>query len=200
VQSLTQTVNHTHGTELLLQGERNFNRFGGWLGKNSTYGKKMRLLEDVHVHLLASHACEPTREAIRLDYVPLLSLRMTHPLHNLPKEEAVNKVVDTMDDYSLTQEDFDTIIDLSKFQGPSLLDGVPSAVKAALTKAYKQREGERRVRSADLLPVLSLPGLKKAPKKPARLRLMNFEDAENGDSPKEELDSGMDLFSQTYAC
>jgi len=79
-------------------------------------------------------------------------------------------------------------------QGPSLLDGVPSAVKAALTKAYKQREGERRVRSADLLPVLSLPGLKKAPKKPARLRLMNFEDAENGDSPKEELDSGMDLF------
>ncbi|CAM6042954.1 unnamed protein product [Sphagnum compactum] len=192
--SLMQTVNHTHGTELLLQGERNFNRFGGWLGKNSTYGKKMRLLEDVHVHLLASHACEPTREAIRLDYVPLLSLQMTHPLHNLPKEEAVNKVVDTMDDYSLTQEDFDTIIDLSKFQGPSLLDGVPSAVKAALTKAYKQREGERRVRSADLLPVLSLPGLKKAPKKPARLRLMNFEDAENGDSPKEELDSGMDFF------
>jgi hypothetical protein len=32
------------------------------------------------------------------------------------QEEAVNKVVDTMDDYSLTQEDFDTIIDLSKFQ------------------------------------------------------------------------------------
>lgn len=28
----------------------------------------------------------------------------------------MNKVVDTMDDYSLTQEDFDTIIDLSKFQ------------------------------------------------------------------------------------
>jgi replication factor C subunit 1 len=125
--------------ETFVPGERNFNRFGGWLGKNSTYGKKMRLLEDVHVHLLASHACEPTREAIRLDYVPLLSLRMTHPLHNLPKEEAVNKVVDTMDNYSLTQEDFDTIIDLSKFQGPSLLDGVPSAVKAALTKAYKQR-------------------------------------------------------------
>ncbi len=32
------------------------------------------------------------------------------------QEEAVNKVVDTMDNYSLTQEDFDTIIDLSKFQ------------------------------------------------------------------------------------
>jgi replication factor C subunit 1 len=69
VQSLTQTVNHTHGTELLLQGERNFNRFGGWLGKNSTYGKKMRLLEDVHVHLLASHACEPTRYTVCIQYI-----------------------------------------------------------------------------------------------------------------------------------
>lgn len=39
---------------LLLQGERNFNRFGGWLGKNSTLGKNSRLLEDLHVHLLAS--------------------------------------------------------------------------------------------------------------------------------------------------
>lgn len=39
---------------LLLQGERNFNRFGGWLGKNSTLGKNLRLLEDLHVHLLAS--------------------------------------------------------------------------------------------------------------------------------------------------
>lgn len=40
----------------MLQGERNFNRFGGWLGKNSTMGKNYRLLEDMHVHLLAS--CE----------------------------------------------------------------------------------------------------------------------------------------------
>ena len=40
--------------ESCLQGERNFNRFGGWLGKNSTRGKNLRLLEDLHVHLLAS--------------------------------------------------------------------------------------------------------------------------------------------------
>lgn len=44
-----------------MQGERNFTRFGGWLGKNSTFGKNTRLLEDVHVHLLASRICEPTR-------------------------------------------------------------------------------------------------------------------------------------------
>ena len=39
---------------LYLQGERNFNRFGGWLGKNSTMGKNLRLLDDLHVHILAS--------------------------------------------------------------------------------------------------------------------------------------------------
>lgn len=37
-----------------LQGERNFNRFSGWLGKNSTMGKNYRLLENFHVHVLAS--------------------------------------------------------------------------------------------------------------------------------------------------
>jgi hypothetical protein len=36
------------------QGERNFNRFGGWLGKYSTTNKNRRLLEDVHSHILAS--------------------------------------------------------------------------------------------------------------------------------------------------
>lgn len=39
---------------LYLQGERNFNRFGGCLGKNSTMGKNLRLLDDLHVHILAS--------------------------------------------------------------------------------------------------------------------------------------------------
>jgi replication factor C subunit 1 len=44
-----------HGSrEVLEQGERNFNRFGGWLGKNSTAGKNRRLMEDLHVHVLAS--------------------------------------------------------------------------------------------------------------------------------------------------
>ena len=71
-----------------------------------------------------------------------------------------------------------------------MLDGVPAAVKTALTKAYKQREGDRRIRSADLLPVLTLPGFKKAPKRPARLNFMAPEDAENGESPEDVLETG----------
>ncbi|KAJ6963932.1 replication factor C subunit 1 [Populus alba x Populus x berolinensis] len=106
-----------HGSrETLEQGERNFNRFGGWLGKNSTAGKNLRLLEDLHVHLLASRESNMARETLRLDYLTVLLKQLTDPLRVLPKDEAVEKVVEFMNVYSISQEDMDTIVELSKFQ------------------------------------------------------------------------------------
>ncbi|GAB2280157.1 replication factor C subunit 1 [Dionaea muscipula] len=152
------------GRKVLEEGEKNFNRFGGWLGKNSTMGKNFRLLDDLHVHVIASRLSSLGRAALRMDYLSLLLKELTVPLHKLPKEEAVRRVVEFMDSYSISQEDFfDTIVELSKFKGhPSPLDGIPPAVKAALTKAYKEGSSARLVRTADLV---SLPGMKKAPKK-----------------------------------
>ncbi|XP_006826419.2 replication factor C subunit 1 isoform X2 [Amborella trichopoda] len=194
-----------HGQrEVLEQGERNFNRFGGWLGKNSTAGKNLRLLEDVHVHLLASRASNVNREALRTDYFPLIASQLTHPLRILPKDEAVQSVVEFMDAYSISQEDFDTFMELSKLQGhPSLLEGIQPAVKAALTKAYKQGSSSRVVRAADMI---TLPGVKKAPKKRIAAILEPVEDNltvdENGDdavesaeeqpSDNEDQDSGVE--------
>lgn len=49
------------------------------------------------------------------------------------------------------------------YQGhPNPLDGIQPAVKAALTKAYKEGSKTRMVRAADFV---TLPGMKKAPKK-----------------------------------
>nr|XP_011459476.1 PREDICTED: LOW QUALITY PROTEIN: replication factor C subunit 1 [Fragaria vesca subsp. vesca] len=148
--------------ETLEQGERNFNRFGGWLGKNSTFGKNLRLLDDLHVHLLASRASSSGRETLRVEYLPLLLKRLSVPLRKLPKDEAVQEVVEFMNTYSISQDDYDTIVELSKFQGhPNPLEGIQPAVKAALTKAYK--EGSKsRVRVAEFV---TFPGMKKAPKK-----------------------------------
>lgn len=57
---------------------------------------------------------------------------------------------------------------LTYLQGlPDPLEGVPAPVKAALTKAYKQREAERKVKSSDLLP--PPPGQKRAKKPLKRL-------------------------------
>ncbi|KAJ9189132.1 hypothetical protein P3X46_000462 [Hevea brasiliensis] len=182
-----------HGQrETLEQGERNFNRFGGWLGKNSTMGKNLRLLEDLHVHLLASREFISCRETLRLEYLTILLKQLTDPLRLLPKDEAVEKVVEFMNFYSISQGDTDTVVELSKFQGhTNPMDGIPSAVKAALTRAYKEGNKLRMVRAADLI---SLPGVKKAPKKRIAAILEPSEDGlveENGDAlaENEEEDS-----------
>lgn len=153
-----------HGQrEILEQGERNYNRFGGWLGKNSTTRKNFRLLEDLHVHCLSSRASNSARSALRVDYLTLLLKRLTYPLHVLSKDEAVQSVVEFMDSYAINQEDFDSIVELSKFRGhPNPMDGIQPAVKSALTKAYNQGSKLRVVRSADLI---TIPGMKKTPKK-----------------------------------
>ncbi|KAL5976334.1 replication factor C subunit 1 [Asimina triloba] len=173
-----------HGQrETLESGERNFNRFGGWLGKNSTMGKNLRLLEDLHVHVLASRESNSDRGTLRLDFFTILLKRLTDPLRSMPKEDAVERVVDFMDAYSLSQEDYDTVVELSTFKGhPNPLDGIQSAVKAALTKAYKQGSNSRVVRAADLI---TLPGVKKAPKKRIAAMLEPVDDRlqeENGDA------------------
>ncbi|KAB2595037.1 replication factor C subunit 1-like [Pyrus ussuriensis x Pyrus communis] len=161
--------------ETLEQGERNFNRFGGWLGKNSTLGKNRRLLEDLHVHLLASRESSSGRETVRVEYLSLLLKRLTMPLRELPKDEAVQEVVEFMNTYSISQDDFDTIVELSKYQGhPNPLDGIVPAVKAALTKAYKEGSKTRMVRAADFV---TIPGMKKAPKKRIAALLEPSDDA-----------------------
>lgn len=176
-----------HGQrQTLEQGERNFNRFGGWLGKNSTMGKNYRILEDLHVHLLASCESYLGRANLRLDYFTLLAKKLTDPLKVLPKDEAVENVVEFMDSYSISQDDFDNIVEISKFKGhPNLLDGVQPAVKAALTKAYNKGSKSRVIRTADLI---TLPGIKKAPKKRVAAMLEPLDEgiAEENDETRAE--------------
>ncbi|KAL6497828.1 replication factor C subunit 1 [Orobanche hederae] len=186
-----------HGQrETFEQGERNFNRFGGWLGKNSTMGKNYRLLEDLHVHLLASRESVSGRSTLRLDYLTILVKRLTDPLRMLPKDEAVEKVVEFMDLYSISMDDFDTIVEMSKFKGhPNPLDGIQPAVKAALTRAYNKGSSSRVVRAADLI---TLPGIKKAPKKRVAAMLEPVDDTlagenvENGEENPSEAEDQED--------
>ncbi|XLR43875.1 hypothetical protein S83_028535, partial [Arachis hypogaea] len=63
------------------------------------------------------------RDTIRLEYLALLLKQLTEPLRSLPKvgstsvlAEAVEKVVEFMNTYFISQEDFDTIVELSKFK------------------------------------------------------------------------------------
>ncbi|KAI3412462.1 Replication factor C subunit 1 [Psidium guajava] len=179
-----------HGQrETLEQGERNFNRFGGWLGKNSTMGKNLRLLDDLHDHLLASRESNSGRESLRVEHLSLLLKRLTDPLRLLPKDKAVTEVVEFMNLYSISQEDFDTVVELSKFKGhPNPLDGIPPTVKSALTRSYNESSRSRMVRAADLV---TLPGVKKAPTKRIAAILEPSDDGsgeQNGDALAESDD------------
>ncbi|PWZ40681.1 Replication factor C subunit 1 [Zea mays] len=109
----------------------------------------------------------------------------------LEADEAVQKVVEFMDTYSLSQEDFDTIVEVSKFKGhPSPMDGIQPAVKSALTKAYKQGSSSRVVRAADLI---NIPGMKKPLKKRVAAILEPVEESlpeENGLASAEDDEDG----------
>ncbi|VFQ71408.1 unnamed protein product [Cuscuta campestris] len=102
----------------------------------------------------------------------------------MSKDEAIEKVVEFMDFYSITQDDFDSIVEISKFQGHSSpMEGIQPAVKAALTRAYNKGSSSRVVRTADLI---TLPGLKKAPKKRVAAMLEPLDETLGAEGNNEE--------------
>ncbi|CAH1428458.1 unnamed protein product [Lactuca virosa] len=93
-----------------------------------------------------------------LDYLSLVLKHMTDPLKTLPKGEGFEKVVEFMDAYSISQEDFESLMLMSKFQGmPNLPEGVQPTVKFALTMAYNKGSKTRVIRTTYLI---TLPGIK----------------------------------------
>ena len=139
-------------------GERNFNRFPGWLGKNSTHGKNKRLLTELHSHCVAGGEFKADAASLRGEYVPLLKSLITRPLKSAAaggeEKEGIPEVMARMDAYSLTRQDWETVQDVSKFKGvgaafadPSA--GIPTAVKSAFTRECNS--GSRVVHSGILV-------------------------------------------------
>jgi replication factor C subunit 1 len=102
--------------------------FAGWLGQNSKTNKCKRILKELQTHM-ALHASGDSIE-IRLNYLPVLSKMLTKPLM---EDGGVDKVIGLMDDYYITRDDWDGILELG-FQ--HLVTAIPSKNKAAFTRAY----------------------------------------------------------------
>ncbi|KAH7834550.1 hypothetical protein Vadar_017316 [Vaccinium darrowii] len=122
-----------------------------------------------------------------------LSLLLKQLIDPLRQDEAVKKAVEFMDFYSLSQEDFVSIVEMSKFKGqPNLQDGIQPAIKAALTKAFNKGSKSLVIWTAHLI---NLPGIKKAPKKGVAAMLEPAEDelaADNGDALAENEENSSD--------
>jgi replication factor C subunit 1 len=84
-------------------------RFTSWLGKNSNQGKLMRIVKEIQGHMRLRVSAD--RFEVRQTYLPLLFELLVRRLQKEGKE-VVPEVIELMDEYFLTREDWDGILEL----------------------------------------------------------------------------------------
>lgn len=110
--------------------------FPSWLGRNSKTNKFDRLLQDITLH--ARITTGASKESINLDYIKLLVDSIVRPLA-LEGTDGVEKAIDVMNQYHLTREDLDSLIELTKWPHTrDPMQSVDTKTKAAFTKAYNK--------------------------------------------------------------
>ncbi|KAJ5565606.1 hypothetical protein N7535_007244 [Penicillium sp. DV-2018c] len=117
----------------------NFNErpaFTSWLGNNSKQGKLSRLIKEIQGHMRLRTT--GNRDEIRQQYMPLLQEKMIRRMMNEGKE-SVDSVIDFMDDYYLTREDFDAIMELGLGPMDESKIKLETQTKATFTRLYNSR-------------------------------------------------------------
>ncbi|KAI5475697.1 chromosome transmission fidelity factor [Pseudohyphozyma bogoriensis] len=117
-----------------------FPTFPSWFGKNSTQGKLQRLLGDMQIRMRLRISGD--RKEIRQSYIPTLFQKIVTPLTERGAD-AIEEVIQVMDDYYLTKEEWDTIVELGigdGFEQEGVLKKIPTAVKTSFTRQYNKAE------------------------------------------------------------
>jgi len=115
----------------------NTRAFPAWFSRNSTQGKLQRFLGDIQIRMRLKVSGD--RREIRQSYLPTLFTTLTQPFVN-KSETAVEEVIEVMDQYFLTRDEFDGILELGlgDSDGEKVLKGVPATVKTNFTKQYNK--------------------------------------------------------------
>jgi replication factor C subunit 1 len=108
--------------------------FPTWLGRQSALNKKMRLLRELHIHMQKS--AQGGNTDIAMDYLRPLRARLTQPLTK--GEEGIDEVIETMDTYGLSREDWDSVLELTEYQsgGAAVLQTILSSTKTVFTRRF----------------------------------------------------------------
>lgn len=106
-------------------------RFTSWLGKNSSQGKLTRQVKEIQAHMRLRSSGD--RHEVRQQYIPVLWKQLVKRLEDEGKD-AVPQIIDLMDSYFLTKDDFDAILELGV--GPMIQEKVKIASqdKSAFTR------------------------------------------------------------------
>lgn len=116
-----------------IAGQLMGSNFTSWLGNYSKQGKLGRFVRELHSHMRLKSSGD--HNEVRQQYLPIL---WTELVDRLQKEgtDAVPEVIELMDSYYLTREDFDAIQELGV--GPMVDEEVriETKTKAAFTRTY----------------------------------------------------------------
>lgn len=127
----THAVFSTVRPASFIAGQLMGSNFTSWLGNHSKTGKLGRYIREIHSHMRLKSSGD--HNEVRQEYLPLL---WSQTVDRLQKEgnEAVGEVIELMDSYYLTREDFDAIQELAV--GPMNEENVTieSKTKAAFTR------------------------------------------------------------------
>jgi replication factor C subunit 1 len=108
-------------------------QFTQWLGNNSKQGKLTRYVKEIQSHMRLRSSGD--RHEIRQQYLPVLWTQMIKRLEDEGKA-CVDEVIDLMDSYFLTRDDFDFMMELGL--GPQDQEKVKleTQTKATFTRQY----------------------------------------------------------------
>ncbi|KAI0885323.1 replication factor RFC1 C terminal domain-containing protein [Annulohypoxylon maeteangense] len=107
--------------------------FTSWLGNNSKFNKLGRYIREVHSHMRLRSSGD--HHEIRQQYLPVLWTRLIKRLADEGKE-SVEEVIELMDSYFLTREDFDSIKELGVGPQDEEHIDIDTQTKATFTRLY----------------------------------------------------------------
>ncbi|KAH9907914.1 replication factor RFC1 C terminal domain-containing protein [Xylariomycetidae sp. FL2044] len=107
--------------------------FTTWLGNNSKYGKLGRYIREIHSHMRLRSSGD--HHEIRQQYLPVLWNQLIKRLA-VEGKEYVPEVIELMDSYFLTREDFDSIKELGVGPQDEELVNIETQTKATFTRLY----------------------------------------------------------------
>lgn len=111
-------------------------QFTSWLGQNSKQGKMSRYVKEIQGHMRLRTS--GNRDEIRQQYMPLLWEKSVRQLQDVGKE-SVDDVIDFMDSYFLTRDDFDAMMELGLGPMDQSHVKLDTQTKATFTRLYNQR-------------------------------------------------------------
>ncbi|KAI1111199.1 replication factor RFC1 C terminal domain-containing protein [Nemania sp. NC0429] len=116
-----------------VSGQLLGSNFTTWLGNNSKYGKLGRYIREIHSHMRLKASGD--HNEIRQQYLPVLWDQLVNRLADEGKE-SVEEVIELMDSYYLTREDFDSIKELGVGPQNEEAVSIDTQTKTTFTRLY----------------------------------------------------------------